>query len=98
MSEREPGDLRASFKSCEEVSLLCPIEATVLGYAPNLGASIFFTVAFGIVAIATIAIGVRAKTWTFMAALSLGCILETLGSFVAIPPLRTSSTSQPSRG
>lgn len=72
-------DLGAAFRSCDEVSLLCPVEATVLGYAPNLGASIFFTISFALMGAATVWIGVRARTWTFMAALGLGCILEMMG-------------------
>ncbi|PKS09288.1 hypothetical protein jhhlp_003902 [Lomentospora prolificans] len=62
------GSLRASFMACEELSAYCPVEATVLGYAPNLGASIFFTIAFGIAAFATIGIGIWKRTWTFMMA------------------------------
>ena len=72
-------DLGAAFRSCDDVSLICPVEATVLGYAPNLGASIFFTIAFALLGAATVWIGVRARTWTFMAALALGCILEMMG-------------------
>ena len=80
MSEGEPGDLGAAFRSCDDLSFFCPVEATVLGYAPNLGASIFFTIAFGILCLATIVIGLRGKTWTFSAAVGLGCILETMGA------------------
>ncbi|SPN99893.1 related to phospholipid-translocating ATPase [Cephalotrichum gorgonifer] len=79
MAEGVPSDLGAAFRTCEEISVYCPIEATVLGYAPNLGASIFFTIAFGILGIATLWIGARGKTWTFMAAIGMGCILEMSG-------------------
>ena len=80
MSEREPGDLGAAFRTCDDVSLFCPVEATVLGYAPNLGASAFFTAAFAILCLASIWAGVRGKTWTFSAAVAMGCVLETMGA------------------
>ena len=81
------GSLRASFMACEELSAYCPVEATVLGYAPNLGASIFFTIAFGIAAFATIGIGIWKRTWTFMMAVGLGALLETMGLFSSRPLL-----------
>lgn len=90
MSEDDRGDLGANFRSCGDISPFCPVEATVLGYAPNLGASIFFSVAFGILCLATIVIGVRGKTWTFSAAVALGCVLETMGA-LSISPNRFSS-------
>lgn len=77
----QDGNLRASFMACEELSIYCPVEATVLGYAPNMGASIFFAVAFGLAAVATIGIGIWKRTWTFTAAVGLGAVLETMGSF-----------------
>ena len=76
MSDDEAGGFRGT---CDELSVFCPVEATVLGYAPNLGANIFFTVAFGVSCLATLAIGFRAKTWTFSGAVALACILETMG-------------------
>jgi hypothetical protein len=68
-----------SFHECSEVSLLCPVEATVLGYAPEFGSGIFFTVAFGLVTLASGAIGIYTRTWTFCAAITGGLLLETLG-------------------
>lgn len=92
-------DLGAAFRSCDDVSPLCPVEATVLGYAPNLGASIFFTIAFALLGAATIWIGVRARTWTFMAALGLGCILEMMGpSFSWLPFRRGGRATWTERG
>ncbi|CAI4210917.1 unnamed protein product [Parascedosporium putredinis] len=75
----QDGNLRASFMACEELSAYCPVEATVLGYAPNMGASIFFAIAFGLAAVATIGIGIWKRTWTFTAAVGLGAVLETMG-------------------
>ncbi|KAG9251916.1 RTA1 like protein-domain-containing protein [Emericellopsis atlantica] len=46
-----------SFDSCTELSPQCPVEATVLGYRPNLGSSYFFAIAFGICTIAAASLG-----------------------------------------
>lgn len=81
MADGEPSDLGAAFRTCEDVSLFCPVEATVLGYAPNLGASAFFTAAFAALFLATIWAGVRGRTWTFSAAVGIGCVLEVMGAF-----------------
>jgi hypothetical protein len=77
--EGDDGYERGSFDRCEEVTPLCPVEATVLGYHPNLGASIFFAIAFGACLVAALYLGVRSKTWTFTVAITLGLILETAG-------------------
>lgn len=71
--------LDASFDSCTDVSPDCPVEATTLGYYPNLGANIFFAVTFGLCFIAAAVIGVRSRTWTFTAAIVVGLALETAG-------------------
>ena len=57
----------------------CRLEDTVYGYYPNVGANVFFTVVFGICAIANVYLGIRYKTWTYMIALSVGCFAEALG-------------------
>ncbi|KAJ4310593.1 hypothetical protein N0V84_010895 [Fusarium piperis] len=69
----------ASFDDCSELSPLCPVEATVLGYVPNRGSSIFFALAFGLVCISSVGLGVWKKTWTYAATLGVGLLLETLG-------------------
>lgn len=74
------GFKRGSFDSCTEVSLLCPVEATVLGYYPNLGSGIFFSIAFGMCMIAAGVLGVWKRTWTFGAAITVGLLLEMLGT------------------
>lgn len=76
MSDDDGGSM---FDRCTEVSSLCPVEATVLGYTPNLGSGIFFSVAFGVLTIAAGVLGVWKRTWTFGAAITLGLLLETLG-------------------
>ncbi|RSM17108.1 hypothetical protein CDV31_004001 [Fusarium ambrosium] len=44
---------RVNTKACsgKPISEVCPVEATTLGYNPNLGANIFFVVAFGLCAL-----------------------------------------------
>ncbi|RHZ62577.1 RTA1 domain-containing protein [Aspergillus thermomutatus] len=68
-----------SYRTCTEVSPICPVEATTYGYYPNLGGNIFFTVFFGILAILQLGIGVYYRTWTFMVALAVGAVLEMAG-------------------
>ncbi|KAF2463797.1 RTA1-domain-containing protein [Lindgomyces ingoldianus] len=65
--------------TCTEISLACPIEATIYGYYPNLGANAFFAAFFGICMIAQILLGVKYRTWTYMIALTLGCLGEMVG-------------------
>ncbi|KAJ0384813.1 hypothetical protein COL922a_007598 [Colletotrichum nupharicola] len=67
------------FKECTEVSGLCPVDMTVLSYYPNLGVNIFFAVAFGLVVLTSAFLGIRKRTWSFMALVTGGCVLETVG-------------------
>ncbi|RGP61718.1 hypothetical protein FLONG3_10434 [Fusarium longipes] len=69
----------ASFDTCTEISDLCPVEATVLGYVPNKGSSIFFTVCFAILFVSAVGIGIWRRTWTYAATLGAGLLLETIG-------------------
>lgn len=68
-----------SFEDCKDVSIYCPVEATVLGYIPNRGSSIFFAAAFGITLIATVYLSIRSRTWTYGATLATGLFLELVG-------------------
>lgn len=52
---------------------------TVLSYYPNFGANIFFAVAFGLIVLVSATIGTWKRTWTFMALVTGGCVLETVG-------------------
>ncbi|KAH7176917.1 RTA1 like protein-domain-containing protein [Dactylonectria macrodidyma] len=70
---------RVDFSACEKVTAACPIEASTLGYGPNLGASIFFAIGFGLLFIASVTLGIWKKTYTYAAAIALGLLLETLG-------------------
>ncbi|KAJ4006701.1 hypothetical protein NW752_010702 [Fusarium irregulare] len=70
---------RASFDECTDLSALCPAEATVLGYVPNKGSSIFFIICFAILFVSAVGIGVWKRTWTYAATLGAGLLLETIG-------------------
>ncbi|KAH7248917.1 RTA1 like protein-domain-containing protein [Fusarium redolens] len=69
----------ASFDDCTDITALCPVSATVLGYVPNKGSSIFFTVCFAILFLSSVGLGVWKKTWTYAATLGAGLLLETIG-------------------
>ncbi|CAG5141966.1 uncharacterized protein ALTATR162_LOCUS1050 [Alternaria atra] len=64
---------------CVEVSPDCPVEGTLYGYYPNLGANAFFAAFFALCLIIQLGLGIRYKTWTYMIALGLGCLGEVVG-------------------
>jgi hypothetical protein len=66
-------------QGCEFVNATCPVEATIYGYYPSLPANAFFAGYFGIAALIHLFYGTRYKTWSYMAAISLGCIAESVG-------------------
>ncbi|CAO2652162.1 Nn.00g004450.m01.CDS01 [Neocucurbitaria sp. VM-36] len=70
---------KGNFRHCLEISPECPVNATLYGYYPNLGANAFLTALFGVCFIAAIAIGIMTKTWTYTLALSIGTFLEAAG-------------------
>ncbi len=76
---------RASFATCTEVSLKCPVQATTLGYYPNLGVNVFVALGYAIAGIVTIFFGVRKRTWGFSTAVAAGCILECVGALLLNP-------------
>lgn len=75
----------ASFDDCTDVSPDCPVGATVLGYVPNLGSSIFFAIAFGLCLFGSLGLGIWKRTWTYCAAISVGVLLECLGKESLFP-------------
>ncbi|KAL6711495.1 hypothetical protein ACN47E_004429 [Coniothyrium glycines] len=74
-TDRPKGD----FRDCVEVSAECPVNATLYGYRPNMGANAFLCAVFGICFIATLVIGIMTKTWTYTLALGIGTFLECAG-------------------
>lgn len=70
--------------TCTEVSALCPVEATTLGYYPNKALNIFIAVAFGVIMMLQLVIGVWKKTWSFTAFIVAGSALEIAGRFSSL--------------
>ncbi|RVX66720.1 hypothetical protein B0A52_09533 [Exophiala mesophila] len=70
---------RSQRRLCEEISARCPVELTLYGYYPNLGVNSFFVALFGICFVAQLFLGIRKKTWTYMAVLAIGCFGEAIG-------------------
>ncbi|KAI3395928.1 hypothetical protein diail_639 [Diaporthe ilicicola] len=64
---------------CTEVSELCPVQYTTLGYYPNKPLNIFCAAAFGLALIIQLVIGVWKRTWSFTGFIVAGCALEMAG-------------------
>ncbi|KAG9187154.1 hypothetical protein G6011_05025 [Alternaria panax] len=64
---------------CVEVGPECPVEGTLYGYYPSLGANAFFAAFFALCLTIQLGLGIRYKTWTYMIGLSLGCLGEVVG-------------------
>lgn len=68
-----------AIQECLKVSPECPVEASIYGYYPNLGANAFFIAFFAVCFLVNLGLGFRYKTWTYMVALTLGCLTEAIG-------------------
>ncbi|ERF75878.1 hypothetical protein EPUS_01244 [Endocarpon pusillum Z07020] len=64
---------------CTRISPECPIEETIYGYYPNLAANAAFAAFFGVFMIVNIFFGVRYRSWTFLIAMTGGCLGEAVG-------------------
>lgn len=76
------------FEMCTEVSDLCPVSATTLGYYPNLGINIFFAIGFGIATLALVGVlasGRVPRTWAYSCFLTAGAALELAGYAARVP-------------
>ena len=58
---------------------LCPLEASILKYRPSQIASILCIVIFSLALIGQLIQGLRSKQWTFMACVTVGCVVEIFG-------------------
>ncbi|RVX75599.1 hypothetical protein B0A52_00952 [Exophiala mesophila] len=65
--------------NCTELTDVCTFEVSVYGYQPSLPANAALLAIFALFAIASVVLGVRYKTWTYMIAVSLGCLAEAIG-------------------
>lgn len=57
----------------------CPVQTTVYGYRPTLPGSATLIALYGLCALIQSFLGVRYRSWFYMAAMDLGCITEILG-------------------
>ncbi|KAF2269699.1 sphingoid long-chain base transporter RSB1 [Lojkania enalia] len=76
---RSGGERPIVSASCVAVTPECPVEATLYGYYPSIGANGFFAGFFAVCMIIHLIQGIRYKTWTYMIALGLGCLGEAIG-------------------
>lgn len=58
---------------------LCPLEASLLQYQPNVPANGIFIAVFGLLMLVHTWQGVKTRTWGFMSSMIVGCILEIVG-------------------
>ncbi|KDN71368.1 putative RTA1 like protein [Colletotrichum sublineola] len=58
---------------------LCPLEYSLYRYRPNLAVNILFLALFALAAVVHIFLGIRWRTWWFMAFMIAGCISEIVG-------------------
>jgi hypothetical protein len=65
--------------TCTGITDYCPVEVSIYGYYPNLAANAFFLGFFGLFALINLGLGVRYKTWSYMVALTLGCVCAAIG-------------------
>lgn len=80
--------MSGQYDDCTKVTELCPIEATIYAYRPNLGANIFFLIVFAACGIIQLVQGLKWKTWTFMIAMTLGCLTEVIGELASLHGFR----------
>lgn len=74
-----------STQNCTAVSIYCPVEFTIYGYYPSLGANAFFCAFFALCLGIQFVLGIKYKTWTFMIALVLGTLSEAIGVLIRHP-------------
>ena len=64
---------------CTKISPECTVDDSVYGYFPSLAGNAFFAAIFGIFMIINLVFGIRYRSWTFLVAMGLGCMGESLG-------------------
>ena len=64
---------------CQSISINCPVQKTVYGYYPSLGANAFFCAFFSLCLAINFIFGIRYRTWTYMIAMTLGCLAQVIG-------------------
>ena len=74
-----------STENCTAVSIYCPVEFTIYGYYPSLGANAFFCAFFALCLGFQFVLGIRYKTWTYLIAMVLGSFAEAIGMPIPYP-------------
>ncbi|KIX05063.1 uncharacterized protein Z518_05935 [Rhinocladiella mackenziei CBS 650.93] len=64
---------------CDDVSPQCPVEHSIYGYYPSIGANCFFVAFFAMCGALQLYAGIRYKTWTYLIAMFLACVDQSLG-------------------
>jgi hypothetical protein len=67
------------FGACFSVSPQCPVQHSIYGYYPSVGANAFFVVFFIMAVVLQLYAGVRYKTWSYLVAMFLGCVDQGIG-------------------
>jgi hypothetical protein len=57
----------------------CPLSLGIIKYQPNICGNASFLAIFGALFLLQLYIGIRYKTWTYLVAIVLGLLLETIG-------------------
>ncbi|KAK4144529.1 RTA1 like protein-domain-containing protein [Dichotomopilus funicola] len=73
------------YYTCTQVTTDCPVENTTLGYYPNRGINIFFTIGFAFATAAALSLGIKKRTWSYSGFIAAGCALELAGYGARIP-------------
>jgi multidrug efflux pump subunit AcrB len=57
----------------------CPISEAYVEYQPNKAGNIFYLALFAVLLVAQIGTGIKFRSWSFMAPMIAGLILEIIG-------------------
>jgi hypothetical protein len=57
----------------------CPVSQAQLPYAPNLAGNVLFLSIFSLCLVCNLLLGIWYRTWGYVTAMSIGCMLEVLG-------------------
>lgn len=70
---------RPDTSNCTDITLACPVELTVYGYYPSIGANAYAVAVFSVCLVVNLALGWRFRTWTYLIAMSLACATSVGG-------------------
>ena len=65
--------------NCTTVTPRCPVENSIYGYYPSIGANALFVAVFAMCGAFQLLFGIRYKTWTYLVAMLLACVDQALG-------------------